>query len=284
MRFKNFGNSECPVPVIGQGTWHLPEGGEARGEAKKALRAGIDKGMVHIDTAEMYGNGLSEELVGEVIKEVPRDLLFLVSKVLPSNASYRGTIKACEMSLRRMKIDHLDCYLLHWRGRYPLSETMGAMETLVQQGKIRFLGVSNFDVEDLQEAEESLSKEKITCNQVLYHLHERGIERRVVPYCKDKNIAVVAYTPFGQRPLPSATSREGRLLNSIAAKYGATPRQVILAFLVREEIMFAVPKAAKVAHVLENAGAGELVLDREDVLALSEQFPAPNRDTPLATL
>jgi diketogulonate reductase-like aldo/keto reductase len=284
MILRNFGTSGCSVPVIGQGTWDMPERGEPRDEAKKALVTGIHKGLVHIDTAEMYGSGLAEELVGEAIRGIHRDELFLVSKVLPTNATYKGTIKACELSLRRMKCDFLDCYLLHWRGNYPLEDTVGALETLVQQGKIRFLGVSNFDVEDLKEASAYLSKERIVCNQVLYHLKERGIERRVIPYCEEQEIAVVAYTPFGQRPMPEPGSAGGRVLAKIAAKYGVTPRQVVLAFLTRNPILFTIPKASKTEHVLENAKAGELTLDRDDIEAIDEVFPAPGKDTPLATL
>lgn len=262
----------------------MPERGEARDEAKKAILAGIDKGMVHIDTAEMYGSGLSEELVGETIRGIRRDDLFLVSKVLPTNATFKGTIKACELSLRRMKCDYLDCYLMHWRGNYPLEETMGALETLVKQGKIRCLGVSNFDVEDLEEAQRCLSNEKIACNQVLYHLGERGIERRVIPYCEKHSIAVVGYTPFGRKPMPDPASSGGRVISKIASAYGITPRQVVLAYLIRKPLLFTIPKAAKTAHALENAGAGLLQLEQQHLDDLEDVFPPPSKDTPLATL
>lgn len=284
MKFKNFGVSGIKAPVIGQGTWQMPDRGEARDEARKAIRTGIDKGLVHIDTAEMYGNGMSEELIADAIKGIPRDMLVLVSKVLPTNASYKGTIKACENSMRRMKTDYLDCYLLHWPGSIPISDTMGAMETLVKEGKIRSLGVSNFDVEELSEAEKSLSKEKIACNQVLYHLNERGIERKLVPYCAQQEISIVAYTPFGQKPLPKPTTEGGRVLASIAAKHGITVRQALLAFLVREDLMFVIPKAAKSEHVIENAGAGAVALEKEDILAIEEHYPPPSEDKPLAMI
>ena len=284
MIFRTFGTSGCAVPIVGQGTWDMPERGDERDEAKKALRTGIHKGMVHIDTAEMYGSGLCEELVGDAIKDIQRDHLFIVSKVLPSNATYKGTIRACELSLRRLKSDYLDCFLLHWRGNQPLDETMAALETLVQQGKIRFLGVSNFDVADLQEAQRFLSKQKIVCNQVLYHLGERGIERRLIPYCHEHDIAVVAYTPFGQRPLPDIKSAGGKVLERVAVKHGVSVRQVVLAFLVRQDLLFTIPKAAKSAHVLENAAAGKLKLETEDIAAIEAAFPAPDQDTPLATL
>lgn len=284
MKLKNFGTSGITVPVLGQGTWNMPDRGEARDEARKAISTGIKKDLVHIDTAEMYGDGLSEELVADAIKGFPRDMLFLVSKVLPNNATYKGTIKACEKSMRRMKVDYLDCYLLHWRGSIPLSDTMGALEELVKQGKIRCLGVSNFDVDDLVEAQKCLSKEKIACNQVLYHLAERGIERNLIPYCEKEEIAVVAYTPFGQKPLPKASSDGGRVLASIAKKHGVTVRQTLLAFLTRKDLMFAIPKAAKSEHVVENAGAGDITLEKEDIQAIEEHYPPPVKDTPLAMI
>jgi diketogulonate reductase-like aldo/keto reductase len=172
-----FGSGFPEVPIIGQGTWNVALRGSARDEAIRSLHAGIELGMVHIDTAEMYGDGGAETLVGEAIAGLPRERLFLVSKVLPSNASFNGTIKACHASLKRMRVDYLDCYLLHWRGSVPLSETMRALEKLVADGAIRSLGVSNFEVDDLREAQAVLKRERIACNQVLYHLGERTIER-----------------------------------------------------------------------------------------------------------
>jgi len=187
-----FGAAKRDVPVIGQGTWSMATRGGAADEAKRALRRGIELGMVHIDTAEMYGDGAAERLAGEAIAGLPREHLFVVSKVLPSNASYDGTIAACEASLRRMGLAYLDCYLLHWRGSEPLRETMRAMERLVADGKIRALGVSNFGVDDLKEAAAALEREPIVCNQLLYHLNERTIEAHEIPFCRDAGIAVVA--------------------------------------------------------------------------------------------
>lgn len=281
MRFRKFGPQNFNVPVIGQGSWEMPERGDAVEDAKQALGAGIELGMVHVDTAEMYGNGKSETLIGETIKGFPRDRLFIVSKVLPSNASYQGTIKACEASLKRLQLDYLDCYLLHWRGSHPLSDTMTALEKLVSDGKIRSLGVSNFDLDDIKEAESYLKKEPLACNQVLYNLHDRGIERKLVGYCVQRNIAVVGYTPFAQRKPPEPTTKDGRVLASIAEKHLATIRQVMLAFLVRLDGLFTIPKAANIGHVKDNAGAGDLLLDETDIQAIDAVYPAPTKDVPL---
>jgi diketogulonate reductase-like aldo/keto reductase len=270
-----FGTTGREVPIVGQGTWNTPLRGERAEEAKRALRRGIELGMVHVDTAEMYGDGGSERLIGEAIGGLPRERLFIVSKVMPHNASYEGTIRACEAGLKRMRVDYFDCYLLHWRGSIPLGETMRALEQLVRDGKTRSLGVSNFDVQDLEEAQVALEREPIACNQVLYHLGERTIEEHEVPYCREHGIAIVAYTPFGRGDW---TDRPGaHVLDEIARKHGATPRQVILAFLTRDPIAFAIPKAATVPHVEENAGAGDLRLDDADVAAIDKAFPARRR-------
>jgi len=270
------------VPLIGQGTWKLPDDDAAIAQAKEALRMGIELGMTHIDTAEMYGEGRSEEIIAEAVRGFPREKLFIVSKVLPSNASYKGTIEACERSLTRLKMDYLDCYLLHWRGSHPIGETMRAMTELVAQGKIRSLGVSNFDIEDLEEAQSHLGKEKLACNQVLYHIEERGIERALIPYCHQRSIAVVGYTPFGKKPVPSESTESGAVLAAVAKKHGVTVRQVLLAFLVRLDGTCSIPKASHPDHVRENAGAGDLILDAEDVAQIDGAFPAPKQRTPLA--
>src|ERR671911_582969 len=212
---RKFGWTGVEVPIIGQGTWMIDGDPETESRAIQTLRLGLDLGMSHIDTAEMYGEGHVEELVGETISG-RRDEIFLVSKVLPSNASYEGTLKACERSLKRLKTDWLDLYLLHWRGSYPLSETMRAMEKLVAEGLVKYIGVSNFDVEDLKEAEDSLRNERMACDQVLYHLGYRGIERRLLPYCTEHGIAVVGYAPFGHSNFPSPQSAGWRILAEIA--------------------------------------------------------------------
>jgi diketogulonate reductase-like aldo/keto reductase len=276
-----FGSGGRNVPIVGQGTWNVPLRA-GRDAAIRALRAGIDAGMVHIDTAEMYGDGGAETFVGDAIADLPREALFLVSKVLPSNASYAGTIAACERSLRRLRTDYLDCYLLHWRGGTPLAETMRAMETLAAEGKIRTLGVSNFDVADLQEAQAALTRERIACNQVLYHLGERTVEAHELPYCREHGIALVAYTPFGRGDWSDANG--ARDLAAIATAHGVTAHAVILAFLTRTDGTFAIPKAASVEHVRANAAGGELRLNSDEIATIERAFPLRARRGGLPTL
>jgi diketogulonate reductase-like aldo/keto reductase len=277
-----FGATGRAVPVVGQGTWNVPVRGAQADEAKRALRRGIELGMVHVDSAEMYGDGAAERLVGEAIAGLPREQLFLVSKVLPSNATYDGTIRACEASLKRMRVDYFDCYLLHWRGSVPLGETMGALEQLVRDGKTRALGVSNFDVADLEEARAALATEPIACNQILYHLGERTAEAHEMDYCREHGIAVVGYTPFGRGDW---TDRPGaRVIDGIAHAHGVTPHAVILAFLTREPNNFVIPKSSSIAHVEENAAAGDLHLDAAEIAAIDEAFPVRRRRGGLPTL
>jgi diketogulonate reductase-like aldo/keto reductase len=268
MKTKPFGNAGSDVSVIGQGTWYIDRGD--RKTAIAALRRGIDLGMTHIDTAEMYGDA---ELVIADAMAGRRDELFLVSKVLPSNASRKGTIAACERSLKRLKTDRLDCYLLHWRGSYPLADTVAAFEELVRGGKIRSWGVSNFDADDLDEILGVAGEGKIACNQVLYHLKERAIEHAVIPWCARHAVAVVAYSPFGHNDFPPPASRGGEVLQKIAVAHQATPRQVALSFLAREAAVFAIPKASSAEHARENAGAGDLTLSAADIAALDAAFP-----------
>jgi diketogulonate reductase-like aldo/keto reductase len=268
VRQQPFGSSGPQVPVIGQGTWYIDQG--HRPTAVAALRRGVDLGMTHIDTAEMYGDA---ELVVAEAMTGRRDEIFLVSKVLPSNASRRGTITACERSLKRLKTDRLDCYLLHWRGSHPLAETVGAFEELVSAGKIRSWGVSNFDSGDLNELLAVTGKGKIACNQVLYHLQERAIEHAVIPWCQQHGVAVVAYSPFGHDDFPSARSKAGLVLQAIADAHGASPRQVALAFLTRDPIAFAIPKASTAEHAADNAAAGKLTLSASELAALDQAFP-----------
>ena len=283
MQEKPFGRTGKLVPVLGQGTWDVPLSGARRDEARNAIRFGIERGMVHIDTAEMYGAGAVEKFVGDAIAGLPREELFIASKVLPSNASYAGTIDACERTLRRMGLDYVDLYMLHWPSDEPLAETMRALEALVKSGKTRFAGVSNFDVEQMLEAQSYLREVPLACNQVLYHLAERGIERRLLPAARDAGIAIVAYTPFGRGRFPRVASSGDGVLARVAAAYGATPRQAILAFLTRDANVFAIPKASTVAHVEENADAGDLTLAAEDVARIDAAFPV-GEDGPLATL
>jgi diketogulonate reductase-like aldo/keto reductase len=226
--------------------------------------------MSHIDTAEMYGE--AELVIADAIAG-RRDEAFLVSKVLPSNASRRGTIAACERSLRRLKTDRLDCYLLHWRGSFPLSETVAAFEELSGAGKIRSWGVSNFDVDDLDELREVAGDDKIACNQVLYHLKERAIEHAVIPWCERHGVAVVAYSPFGHNDFPLPTSRAGAVLQKVADAHKATPRQVALSFLTRKAALFTIPKAGTEPHAADNAAAGDLALAAEEITTLDQAFP-----------
>ena len=226
--------------------------------------------MTHIDTAEMYGD--AELVIADAIAG-QRDEVFLVSKVLPSNASRKGAIAACERSLKRLKTDRLDCYLLHWRGSYSLAETVAAFDELMGAGKIRSWGVSNFDENDLDELLDVAGEGTIACNQVLYHLKERAIEHAVMPWCERHNVAVVAYSPFGHNDFPSPRTRPGAVLQKIAEARGVTPRQVALAFLTRKPFAFAIPKASTPDHAAENAGALDLTLGESEIAALDAAFP-----------
>lgn len=267
MRTRPFGPTGSAIPVFGIGTWNMER--DDRSASIAAIRRAIELGMVHVDTAELYGDGKVETTVGEAIAGL-RDRVFLVSKVLPRNASYAGTVKACEASLRRLGTDHLDAYLLHWREDLPLADTFRAFETLREQGKIRAWGVSNFDDADLAEAHALVGAGKIACNQVLYHLDERTIEHRVVPWCEAHGVAVVAYSPLGSRGGFPASPE----LAQVARRLSATPRQVALAFLTRRPALFAIPKSSNAAHVDELAGADRVVLDAAAIAAIEAAFPA----------
>jgi diketogulonate reductase-like aldo/keto reductase len=280
---RKFGWTGVEVPIIGQGTWMIDGDPETESRAIQTLRLGLDLGMSHIDTAEMYGEGHVEELVGKAIAG-RRDEIFLVSKVLPANASYDGTLKACERSLKRLKTDWLDLYLLHWRGSYPLSETMRAMEKLVAEGLVKYIGVSNFDVEDLMEAEQVLKTEQIACNQVLYNLRDRGIERRLLPYCSKKRIAVVGYAPFGHGNFPFPSSREGKLLIEIGRRHNRTPKQVALNYLTRHPSTFTIPKTTRSERVKENSGGVGWQLTEDEANEIDRAFPVPPLGTPLGVI
>ena len=272
MRTREFGGTGRKVSIIGQGTWAMKNNG------RDALKLGIELGMTHINTAEMYTG--AEELIGQVIRNRRKEI-FLVSKVVPSNASYKGTLLACDASLKRLNTDYIDVYLLHWwSGSHPIAETMRAMEELVAAGKIRHIGVSNLDIDRLKRAQRALTREKIACNQVLYHLRSRGIEHRLMPYCESHNIAVVGYSPFGQGHFLLGSSKQAKALSVIAHRHGKTPRQVALNFLTRRESLFAIPKASNVDHVRENAGGTGWQLTDEDVQLIDSVFP-PSKDEPL---
>jgi len=265
MRLRPFGATGANVPIIGQGTWPVPD--------RDALRAGIELGMTHIDTAEMYGDGRSEEVVGEAIAPYPRASLFMVSKVLPSNGTRAGVVRACERSLRRLGTDYLDCYLLHWRGDADLGQTMLGLEDLVRTEKIRSLGVSNLDPWDLREAAGALERERIACDQVLYNLGERTPEAHELPWTQENDAALVAYTPLG-RP---KRARGEQVLASIAEQRGVTPETVALAFLVRSAGTFAIPKASRREHVAANAAAADLTLTEAEIEAIDTAYPVRER-------
>ena len=266
MQFRRFGPTERDVAIVGQGTWEIDN--SKREIAVAALRRGLDEGMSHIDTAEMYGD--AELLIADAISG-RRDEVFLVSKVLPHNASTEGVIQACERSLSRLRTDRLDCYLLHWRGRIPLRETFAGFEQLVSSGKILAWGVSNFDVPDLDEALHIAGPGRIACNQVLYNLEERAIEHEVIPWCKRHGAAVVAYSPFGHGNFPDERSPGGRVLAEVAEAHDATPRQVALAFLTHPA--FVIPKASTPEHAADNAGAGDLKLSEREMAHIDAAFP-----------
>jgi diketogulonate reductase-like aldo/keto reductase len=270
MQNRRFGASGRDVSVIGQGTWYIEQADRA--VAIAALRRGLELGLNHIDTAEMYGAGAAETIIGEAVQG-RRDDVFLVSKVLPTNASKAGTRRACEASLKRLKTDRLDCYLLHWRGQHPLAETFAAFDELKREGKILSWGVSNFDEEDLAEALTIAGKGKIACNQVLYHLGERAIEHAVIPWCEQHDVAVVAYSPFGHSGFSARNSKGGYVLADVAKANGLSLHQTALAFLTRRPSVFAIPKAARLAHVEENAKASDVKLSEADITRLEEAFP-----------
>jgi diketogulonate reductase-like aldo/keto reductase len=279
MKPHRFGPRQDAVASIGQGTWQF-DGGD-RPAAVAALVRGIELGMTHIDTAELYGE--AEPMVAEAIQG-RREQVFLVSKVLPSNASRRGTIQACERSLRRLRTDRLDCYLLHWRGSHPLADTFAAFDELERAGKIRSWGVSNFDVSDLEEARAIAGPGRIACNQVLYHLRERSIEHAVLPWCEANQVAVVGYSPFGHGRFPRPNTPGGQVLEAIAREHGATPRQVALRFLARRPSLFAIPKASSAGHAEENAGAGDLQLSDAELARIDAAFPAGPQQAELPML
>ncbi|MBP2017463.1 diketogulonate reductase-like aldo/keto reductase [Symbiobacterium terraclitae] len=266
------------VPILGQGTWMMGEGTRTRREEVAALRLGLDLGMTLIDTAEMYAGGGAEEVVAEAVAG-RRDEVFLVSKVLPQNASRQGTIAACERSLRRLRTDRIDLYLLHWCGRVPLAETLEAFDQLVRAGKIRYWGVSNFDTDDMEELVQLAGGAQVATNQVLYNLTRRGIEFDLLPWCRERRIPIMAYSPIEQ----------GRMLGNpalrrVAERHGATAAQVALAWLLRQRDVMVIPKAARPEHVRENRAALDLQLTAEDLAELNRAFPAPTRKVPLEVL
>jgi diketogulonate reductase-like aldo/keto reductase len=267
-----------PVPAFGQGTWHMGEDRRRAADETAALRLGIELGLTLIDTAEMYGNGRAEEIVAEAMGG-DRDRLFIVSKVLPYNASQKGVVEACERSLRRLKTDRIDLYLLHWRDSVPLADTLAGFARLQRDGKIRHHGVSNFDLNDMKEWVGLAGGESVAANQVLYNLSRRGPEWELIPWCRERPVAIMAYTPLEQ----------GRMLNhkglgEVAVRHGATPAQVALAWLLRQDGMIVIPKATQSAHVRENRAALDLRLTADDLAVLDRAFPPPKGRSALGML
>lgn len=266
------------VSALGQGTWNMGEKKKDRAEEIAALRLGVELGLSLIDTAEMYGDGRSEELIAEAI-DGQRQQVFLVSKVLPDHATRHGTIKACEGSLRRLKTDWIDLYLLHWREDIPLEETLAGFESLVQEGKIRHWGVSNFDVADMEELLDLRGGSNVTTNQVLYNLTRRGIEYDLLPWCRERQVPIMAYSPIEQGRLLKKSA-----LKQIASRHGVTPSQVALAWVLRHDVVIAIPKAAKSQHVRENHAALKLRLSKQDLSELDHAFPPPTKKVTLETI
>ena len=266
------------VPAFGQGTWHMGENRRIAADEEAALTLGIELGLSLIDTAEMYGSGVAEEIVARAIAG-RRDKLFIVSKVLPYNASEQGVVAACERSLKRLDTDRIDLYLLHWRGNVPLAETMAGFARLKRDGKIRHHGVSNFNTEDMKEWVALSGGDAVAANQILYNLGRRGPEWALIPWCRERNIAIMAYTPLEQGRLAG-----NRALQQVAARHGASAAQVALAWLLRRDGMIVIPKATRPEHVRDNCGALDVTLDAEDLAALDRAFPPPKGRTPLGML
>lgn len=268
------------ISRIGQGTWNMGDAPAAREEEIAALRLGVELGLNLIDTAEMYGDGRSEDMIAEAIQGI-RDEVFLVSKVYPHNAGKERLAKSCEDSLKRLGTDRLDLYLLHWRGDIPLEETVEEMEKLVEAGKILRWGVSNFDIEDMQELQRIAKGSHCAVNQVLYHLGSRGIENELLPWMTSHKIPVMAYSPLAQ----AGTLRKGlvdsKVVQEIAAQHGITPLQLLLAWTIREDNLLTVPKASSRQHVLENAAVAAVVLSSDDQFRLDDAFPRPAWQVPL---
>jgi diketogulonate reductase-like aldo/keto reductase len=266
------------VPRLGQGTWRMGESPRHRDAEIAALKLGLDLGMTLIDTAEMYGDGEAERIVGEAVAG-RRDDVFIVSKVLPQNASRAGTVAACERSLKRLNADRIDLYLLHWRGRYKLKDTLAGFQALTRDGLIKAWGVSNFDVGDMEELAALPGGTAVATNQVLYNLARRGIEVDLLPWCRARKIPIMAYSPVEQGRI-----LRDRALARVAARHGATPAQVALAWLLRQDDMMVIPKAASPSHMRENRAALELVLSEADLAELGKAFPPPRGARPLEML
>ena len=267
------------MPRLGMGTWYLGESAKTHDSEVSALRAGLDAGYELIDTAEMYGDGGAEKLIGDAIRGYDREKLYIVSKVYPHNAGRRRIEKSCEDTLRRLKTDYLDIYLLHWRGSIPLSETAECMEKLVASGKIRRWGVSNLDTADMQELLGVQYGKNCTVNQVLYHLGSRGVEYDLLPYLQRENIPLMAYCPLAQGGDLRRGLLSSKSLRTLAEKYGVTPHIILLAFVLHNKSTIAIPRSGNAKHIVENRKALDIDLTDEDMRLLNTEFPAPTRKT-----
>lgn len=269
------------LPSIGQGTWFLGEHTNTFEREKESLSAGINSGMTLIDTAEMYGNGKAEQLIGETIKGIDRSQLFLVSKVYPHNAGEKNIYKSCTASMKRMGVDYLDLYLLHWRGSIPLSETVSCMEQLKKEGKIRRWGVSNFDTEDMEELWRVPNGSNCAVNQVLYNVASRGIEYDLLPWMRQHKVTLMAYCPLAQGGDLKHGLYQNKALNESAKAHNATVSQILLAFTMRDGNTIAIPRSSRAEHTLENAGADTILLSRQELDYIDQAFPPPTRKTRL---
>jgi diketogulonate reductase-like aldo/keto reductase len=272
------------IPVLGQGTWRMGETPSRRQSEVAALRLGLDLGMTLIDTAEMYAEGAAEEVVGEAIQDRPRAEVYIVSKLYPHNATLAGAPYACGRSLRRLKVDYIDLYLLHWREDVPLSETLEAFELLKDDEKIREYGVSNFDVRDLEEAYALPGGDRIASNQVLYNLEHRGMEWDLLPWCRERGIPIMAYSPVGHKPADQKRLFNHPTIKSIASRHSATSAQICLAWVLREPDVIVIPKASQPQHIRENRAALDIQLTDQDLKELDQAFPPPARKIPLEVL
>lgn len=273
-----------PIPVLGQGTWMMGDDASRQEAEVAALRLGLDLGMTLIDTAEMYGEGGAEEVVGEAIKDRPRSEVFIVSKVYPHNATRRGAVEACARSLRRLEVEYIDLYLLHWRENVPLSETLEAFQFLKDNGSIRDYGVSNFDVGDMEEASALPGGDGIATNQVLYNLLHRGIEWELLPWSRERRIPIMAYSPLGSNVTEQKRMLGHANIKSVAARHNATPAQIALAWLLRQPDLVVIPKASTPEHLRDNRAALDIELTDQDLRELDHAFPPPARKIPLEML
>lgn len=273
-----------PMPVLGQGTWTMGDDPSQRDSEIEAIRLGLDLGMTLIDTAEMYGEGKAEEVIGEAIRNYDRRNVFIVTKVYPHNATRRGAVEACARSLRRLQTDYIDLYLLHWRGDVALSKTLEAFQSLKDTGEIRDYGVSNFDVQDMEEAFALPDGEEIATNQVLYNLVHRGIELELQPWCRGRDVPIMAYSPLGNNAAEQHEIFRDRIIKAVAARHSVTPAQIALAWLLRDPDVIVIPKASRPEHVRANRAALDIKLTDRDLKELDQAFPAPRQKIPLEML